>query len=666
VAAAPLSLAFPTPKRVERATMWGAVVLISMIGWGGLIGRLAFPQRRADLGLRLAWGAGGLVGIGGVLCLLTVATTPVLVALLLGGVALAVWDGVRARATLGPDLIAALRRWPFAALVVLVGAAILAGVAYAGGASGAILNGNDDQAAYLVFVQKLLQTGTLIEPFSVRRITCLGGHTFLQALAMAGAPTVLQAPIFDLGICLIAALFLIIGAAAEDRTQLSRKLIVVPVIFLVTLENVRINTASAMSGVVFFLAMFRTVTWKGFAERPRAGGVVLGMLGAAACSLRHSYFVPVALFLVVFYLPKAREALRAAPEERRRLVREIGAAAGAVVLFIVPWSLLAQRSSGTFLFPLIMGNYRPDYIAFSTKSTFNDRVLLYWANLCAWAPIRSIPLFLLAGLFMPWRRSKGALPALMLASFLGFMLTIWSLPMSNQHDISRYYYGFATACVVAIILTGTRPRWHDAAGRLRKSVVVPFVLVLVAFGTQLVEERGRIFADYLSLGRQTLSSKDKLRDESAPYQRLQAKIPAGARMLVMLDDAYWFDFKRNRIDLVDLPGAASPPPGMPLDDDERLVKYLADQGYRYLVFVRSTASKSLYKRDHWTRIRNSAKAEEIWKRSAPYYLDTFDRFDSLAKSRQVLHDDGAMVALDLQTKVQPAAPPPAAPDNDTE
>jgi hypothetical protein len=246
------------------------------------------------------------------------------------------------------------------------------------------------------------------------------------------------------------------------------------------------------------------------------------------------------------------------------------------------------------------------------------------------------------------------------------MLTIWSLPMSNQHDISRDYYGFATACVVAIILTGTRPRWHDAAGRLRKSVVVPFVLVLVAFGTQLVEERGRIFADYLSLGRQTLSSKDKLRDESAPYQRLQAKIPAGARMLVMLDDAYWFDFKRNRIDLVDLPGAASPPPGMPLDDDERLVKYLADQGYRYLVFVRSTASKSLYKRDHWTRIRNSAKAEEIWKRSAPYYLDTFDRFDSLAKSRQVLHDDGAMVALDLQTKVQPAAPPPAAPDNDTE
>jgi hypothetical protein len=147
---------------------------------------------------------------------------------------------------------------------------------------------------------------------------------------------------------------------------------------------------------------------------------------------------------------------------------------------------------------------------------------------------------------------------------------------------------------------------------------------------------------------------------------MQSKIPAGERMLVMLDDAYWFDFKRNRIDLIDLPGAASPPPGMPLDDDERLVSYLADQGYRYLAFVRSTSSKSLYRRDHWTKIRNSAKAEEIWRRSAPYYLDTFDRLDGLAKSRRVLYDDGSMVALDLATKVQPAAPAPANPDDDRE
>lgn len=660
-AAAPLSLAFPAYKRTERAAMWGAVVLISMIGWGGLIARLAYPGRRVDLGLRLAWGAGGLIAAGGVLMLLTVATAPVLVVLLLGGVALALWDGVRARATFGPDLIAGLRRWPAVSLVVVGAVAVLAGVAYAAGASGAILNGNDDQAAYLPLIQKLLDTGTLVEPFSVRRLTCFGGHTFLQALATVGAASVMQAPIVDLGLSVVATLLLILGVAADDRSRLSRKLVVLPLIFIVTLENVRINTASAMSGVVFFLAMFRTATWKGFAERPRAGGVILGMLGAAACSLRHSYFVPVAMFLVVFYLPKALEVVRAAPQDRRRPLNEIVAAAAAVVLFLVPWSLQAQRAIGTFLFPLVMGNYRPDYIAFTTKSTFNDRVFLYWSNICACAPVRSIPMFLLAGLFMPWRRSRGALPALMIAGFLGFALTIWSLPMSNQHDIARYYYGFTTAAVVAIILTGTRARWHDGAGRLRKSALVPFVLVIAAFASQLHEERARIYADYLSLGRQILASKDKLREDSAvPYQKLQAKIPAGERMIVMLDDAYWFDFKRNRIDLVDLPGAASPPPGMPLDDDERLAKYLLDQGYHYLAFVHFNASKSLYKRDHWIKIRNSSKAEEIWKKSAPYYLDTFDRFDGLSKSRRVVYDDGVMVAVDLTSK-NPPPPPPAAP-----
>jgi hypothetical protein len=93
---------------------------------------------------------------------------------------------------------------------------------------------------------------------------------------------------------------------------------------------------------------------------------------------------------------------------------------------------------------------------------------------------------------------------------------------------------------------------------------------------------------------------------------------------------------------------------MPLDDDERLVKYLADQGYRYLAFVRSTASKSLYKRDYWSRVRNQANAQEIWRKSAPYYIDTFDRFDGLAKSRERLYDDGTMVALDLGTRAKPA------------
>src|SRR6185295_4125127 len=111
----------------------------------------------------------------------------------------------------------------------------------------------------------------------------------------------------------------------------------------------------------------------------------------------------------------------------------------------------------------------------------------------------------------------------------------------------------------------------------------------------------------------------------------------------MLDEPLWFDFRRNPIDIVDLPGAVSPAPGMPLDDDEKLATYLHDRGYRYVAFVRAAASKSLYRRTHWTRLLTAP--EEIWRKSAPFYLKMFDRWDGLAASRAHLYDDGQMVAL---------------------
>jgi hypothetical protein len=197
--------------------------------------------------------------------------------------------------------VAELRRWPGTALLALAALAILAGVYYFAGASGAILNGNDDQAAYLIFPKKILGSGTLIDPFSMRRITTYGGHSFLQALAILGAPSTLQASLLDLGICTIVALLLIVGAAHDESSRLTRNLLVLPAFFLVTLQNTRFNSASEMSGVVFFLAMFRTATSKSFAERPLAGGMLVGGLGAVACTLRQSYLAPVGIFMIVLY-----------------------------------------------------------------------------------------------------------------------------------------------------------------------------------------------------------------------------------------------------------------------------------------------------------------------------------------------------------------------------
>lgn len=641
----------PTRAPLARASVWGGVLLVSTAGWGRLIERLAFPQHRADVGLRMAWGAAGLIFLGGLVCSVSLATRSVLLALVLGGVFLSLAYAVRSRAepkSAGGD---GSRVWPAGAVVALSLVAVLVGVQYLAGAAGSNLNVNDDHIAYLVFPKKILATGSLIEPFSLRRMTAYGGQSFLLALALLGSASPMQAPLLDFGLSLVVVLSLILGAA-DRRTP--RELLLLPVLFVVSLENLRANTASEMSGVVFFLALFRTARWSGFKERPLAGAVTLSLVAAAGCTLRQSYLLPIGLFLTIFYLPTVIVALRMRASEGGPRVGPVGTATGALLLFLLPWALLSHRSNHTFLFPLISGNYRPAFRLLIDQANLDERIRLFWENICHGSPVHSLPFFLLAGMAIPWRKTDGALPALMWASLFGFLATVFSLPFTDESNIARYYYAFEVAMVLAAMLAAFSLPWTFSAGSDRARAAIPAVLAAVALGLQLQQVAGTVHTDYLRMGSRILaadSQPSSLADGGDGYLKLQASIPAGAPILAMLDAPFWLDFRRNRIDLVDLPGAASPAPGMPLDDDEALVRYLGGLGYRYVAFVRSSRSHGLYRREALTNLLRGSPNPQVVA-TVPFFLRMFDRFESLAKSRRILYDDGGMVALDLTSIVR--------------
>jgi hypothetical protein len=258
---------------------------------------------------------------------------------------------------------------------------------------------------------------------------------------------------------------------------------------------------------------------------------------------------------------------------------------------------------------------------------------------------------LIAGIMMPGRRTRGALPALLWASFIGFVAVVFSLPLATRWDLSRYYYGFSVAAVLATMVAAFSRPWSTPSGAIRTRTVVAAVLTMMAIVGQVQEAHGGVHAiyddDFSAIARAT-ARPSLLDDQGSSYRQLQASIPPGAPMLVMLDEAFWFDFKRNPINLVDLPGASSPAPGMPLDDDERLASYLGGQGYRYVAFMRPTASRSIYRRDLWSK-QLASPTEPIWRLTAPFYLKMFDRFEGLARSRKHLFEDGRMIALDLGT-----------------
>ncbi len=614
---------------LHRGALWGFVILVSFAGWGSLLAELAFTGRPADLGLRLAWGLGVLVVVGGLVSLVSCATRPALLALVAVGLAL---EGRAIAWRQSSDTRPGVR-WSLASVLAFVFTATLAAVQYYGGATGPALSANDDFVSYLVFPRQILATGTLVEPFSVRRLAAYGGQSFLHALMLAGSPYPLQAPLLEMGICLIVVIALLAGEASGRGRLVSW---FVPALVVLTMPNVRYNSTSIMSGVVLFLALFRTATWPGFDLSSARGAAVVGLLAAAVAALRHSYIVPAATFVVLLY---GMSGVR----------RPAIAALAALVVFLLPWATLSYRSSGTPLYPLLQGYYRPEYGQLSSVNPDMDLPTWFWLNVRHCDPVRSLPLFLVAGLLLPGRRTRGALPALTIASLLGFIAIVFGFRHSNEWDMARYYFGFMVATTLAVTLhvcVSPPADWRGARARAAA------ILVLVAVAMQIPLVARRSFQDYADLlGRirraGTLSAT--ARQTARPYEALQATIPAGAPLFAMLDRPFWLDFRRNPVTVIDLPGQVAPPPGMPLDDDDALAAYLARQGFRYLAFVRSTSSESLYRRRGWMQML-APTAPAYWKACAPFYLKAFDRFESLATSRKRLYDDGKMIALDLAAR----------------
>src|SRR5262249_11365220 len=131
-----------------------------------------------------------------------------------------------------------------------------------------------------------------------------------------------------------------------------------PVFLLLTLPNARANTTSLVSGGGFLLASFRTVTWPGYARPPRRRGALVGMLLAAAATLRQPSIVPAVLFPLILHAPAVVRAAGAPRKPRREALCDMAVPLFSLVAVLLPWALLSQRSSGTFLFPLLNGNYR--------------------------------------------------------------------------------------------------------------------------------------------------------------------------------------------------------------------------------------------------------------------------------------------------------------------
>lgn len=609
-------LGLAVPHTVVGTIAWIGLLSAAFAGWGSIVLR-ALPEARVvrlDLGLKVAVGIAGVLVLAGLPLALGVLTRPTMLALTaLGAVAFA-WDDAKSdtpvwrfvarffsfcRASPGAGSIACLLF--LAALFLLIG-----------GAWSLERNAWDDDVIYTPLVRRVLDAGDLVEPFSFRRLASLGGQTILQGFTAArGAIETIHAADRGLGFGLT--LILIIGHARSRNTSVWWTFVVMLVVMVA--PSLAINSASYWTGAALFVAMFRSVA---------AGQwTIATLLGVALCTLRQN-FLPVVILFLVFSLLSRRV-------ERRVWIRVVVLGSA----FLSPYLLAAYSSSRTFLYPLVAGNWNKLIELTPATSAWTDEL-----SALAWTSIDAMPFVIVLLLLVPVIVSPRAPQTRVLTCFvavsgIGLALLTHGLVGTEPLHVWRYAFGF-TLCLVVTTLIEFAPDRTDTSQVARW-------LVIGAVAIQLISSRS-VVSHPAAIVRDLATPQE----EGPPgYARMQAAIPNGTSVAVMLDDAWKLNFARNKITNLDVPGFAALPPGAPaFQGPVAWHRYLRSAGFDYLAFTRSASSRTAFRREFW--LRRLITDREFFVTMSAYSIDAIDSFAILATQLPLVHDRDGLVVLDLR------------------
>ena len=597
--------------------LWGAVVLAAIDGWGGLAARVA-PNIPVDVGLRLAWGMAALLAIGGVTTALSLATQPIMVIVVAAGALLAL-PHCRSAATLrfiGPMGCAA---------------GLVLALHYLGQVTGVPAVCADDHLAYWGFVKRQLALGSIDEPFSLRRLAGDGGQMFLQSLVVAQG-TLDNAFLIESGISPII-IYLLLRGALPGRSP------VLPALTLILTMSTLVyefNTQSQCTEIVLFLGLARTMVALDDPLRSRPGTLILtGLLVAGLSSLR-AHFLAGAAFTAGAWLLSGYRGFRTLPA----LSWRAAVLPCASLAFLAPWMAGLWRSSGSILFPLFPGTSAGGYDTFSAAgATFYDLALSYLVGPCG--------LLLCLPAFVLWRPAaeRRVLAASYAAALLVMLLLSWRFSNADVWAFGRYLWPMVVVPILlaSIVLLREAPPQH-AGPRIRIALLGGcFVVAAIRLG-------------YVGWQMATTLDGDAALEEARlaeTYRQLQDLVPVNETLLVATDNPYLIDYRRNRTWNVDMPGEASPLPGMPFYQGPEAVRaYLLAKGVHYVLFADGMQrNPCVFNRPRYTnpRMRTEDTLTQLQGRNI---LDFLDNMDGLAAATAILGREGHYTMIQLNTMIQ--------------
>lgn len=636
------------------AFLWGAFVLTAILGWGFLVLLLCGSLKKIDFGWQGSLGLAFSVIAGGVLnSFQLVSKNNIIIFLLIGLlveiISLVVGLGVIKQSFAG--FWASLKnRKTFYIFLVLILFTILIRYSF----SVAFFNFNivDDQHAYLVFPVKMIQTGSLgIDPFSERRLlTSLGGKYFLDTFILAGAQ-IKNLHIMDNGVGLIIFLLVLLGLAKD------RKLSLTSVLFIVFLAAIipspTTNVTSFFTAAALFLALFRFLLE---AEKhwPKLSGrlVVLSLLCAGVCALKSNLILPVVVIYFAYFILELKSQ-----GNRRGLLQHFILASVMIFLFLSPWMISMLHSSGSLLYPYLGKGY---------GAFINSPITSYYLQFNIYSLYRVASEVVIGmGMFFPFailvwvwfsaennKTKKVAITAL-LASLMGILALIY-----GDGGYGLYYYSFSfliPSVLLALVLILEKGDLPFSPKLSVSATNLGWVFLAVLVGVYIQQDVG-VFQDVKSAVnidkgsvKFGLVNSDQVpAPELSQYSTLQQAVPAGAIILARLDRNFLFNFKRNPIYIIDSPGIASPPPGLPYGQgSEVLANYLLAHNVRYVAYSYGNeanfgfANAGSMLQPH---VNPLLRGETLGS------FDFQDNLQQLGTTRKIIYDDGKNFVLDLKTR----------------
>jgi hypothetical protein len=618
------------------ALCWAAIVFIAIAGLGAVMLRL-IGLRRVSIPLAALTGFGLVIFLGGCLNLLHAISYPARLGLVVAGFLAFLW--IRTSAKSESSLPQPHAHSPWTRVVLLLAAVVFL-VRFAATVHTPYYQIDDDYNFYLAAPVKMDALHQYApDPFSERRImSSLGGNYFLQSLILAELP-IEDVQMADRALGLLLILFVATGLGAVFRLQpLQRALLG---LFLLLTPQLQFNLTFVDLPFALFCGLAYLATDSDELEsRPGLQALLLGATAATIASFKSTYLPHGLLFCLIIGLLHAwHRGLRAG-------LRTLLFAALGGLIVLLPWMIASHSASGTWFYPLLGKGYQYSaYGLFPPPSGDNSLKII------AKVMIFNLPLvgvFLVEWFWCEPDEQTRVLAALTVAALVASVLVGLA---TGGDSVRRYNYPAIVAAILlfylaashkANLLPGRRWRsleWASAALCLCLAMYIGFNSWTYEYSMTFQCLRASLTDFHIEPQSTVLA-----------YAAMERAIPAGPDgTLATVDFPFLLNFKSHDIDLADIPGAASLPPGWPArSDGNALAAYLLANHRRYLALTYGPSTLHDVLEREQIQVADPHVTQWI-KSEAEIRLASYRQFDQLMHSRRHLYDAGNLVVLDLAT-----------------